>query len=90
MGILVWIIVGLITGWLAWKMMRAGGYGLIGDVVVGVVGGLLGGVIGTYMMLLGKGVNVINLQVMLVSFAGAVILLAILRFVRGGKKAFLK
>ena len=47
MGILAWIVVGLIAGWLAGMVMRGGGYGLIGDIVVGVIGALLGGWIAT-------------------------------------------
>ena len=42
MGILSWIVVGLIAGWLAGKVMSSGGYGLMGDIIVGVLGGLLG------------------------------------------------
>ena len=47
MGILSWIVVGLIAGWLAGMVMKGGGYGLIGDIIVGVIGGLLGGWIAT-------------------------------------------
>jgi len=39
MTILAWIVVGLIAGWLAGKVMNGGGFGLIGDIVVGVIGG---------------------------------------------------
>ena len=43
MGLLSWLVVGLIAGWLAGQVMRGGGYGLLGDIVVGIVGALLGG-----------------------------------------------
>ena len=43
MSILSWIVVGLIAGWLAGRVMKGGGFGLIGDIIVGVIGGLLGG-----------------------------------------------
>ena len=39
MSILSWIIVGLIAGFLAGQVMRGGGYGVIGDIIVGVLGG---------------------------------------------------
>jgi uncharacterized membrane protein YeaQ/YmgE (transglycosylase-associated protein family) len=42
-GIIAWIIVGLIAGWLAGIVMKGGGYGLIGDLLVGLVGSLVGG-----------------------------------------------
>ena len=39
MGILAWIVVGLVAGWLAGQVMPGGGYGLVGDIIVGIVGG---------------------------------------------------
>jgi uncharacterized membrane protein YeaQ/YmgE (transglycosylase-associated protein family) len=42
-GIIAWILVGLISGWLAGMVMKGGGYGLLGDLVVGLVGSLVGG-----------------------------------------------
>lgn len=48
MGILSWIVVGLIAGWLAGVVVKGGGYGCIGDIIVGVIGGLLGGWIASY------------------------------------------
>ena len=43
MGILLWIISGIIAGWLTGVIMKGGGYGLVGDLVVGLLGGLIGG-----------------------------------------------
>jgi uncharacterized membrane protein YeaQ/YmgE (transglycosylase-associated protein family) len=90
MGILSWIVVGLIAGWLAGQVMRGGGYGLIGDIIVGVVGGLLGGWIASSLLHIGAGVNGINLESILVAFVGAVILLVLLRVLRGGRGRFLR
>jgi uncharacterized membrane protein YeaQ/YmgE (transglycosylase-associated protein family) len=42
-GIIAWIFVGLISGWLAGLVMKGGGYGLLGDLAVGLVGSLVGG-----------------------------------------------
>jgi uncharacterized membrane protein YeaQ/YmgE (transglycosylase-associated protein family) len=40
----IWfILIGLIAGWLAGQLMKGGGYGVVGDIVVGIVGALLGG-----------------------------------------------
>ena len=86
MGILSWIVVGLIAGWLAGMVMRGGGYGLIGDIIVCVVGGLLGGWIATSLLHIGAGMNGINLESILVAFAGAVILLVVLRLLNGGRR----
>jgi uncharacterized membrane protein YeaQ/YmgE (transglycosylase-associated protein family) len=74
MNYIVWIVVGLIAGFLAGQVMRGGGYGLIGDIIVGIIGGLLGGWIGTTLLHINAGVNGINLESILVAFAGAVLL----------------
>ena len=42
-GIIAWLFVGLIAGWLAGLMMKGSGYGVIGDILVGLVGSFLGG-----------------------------------------------
>jgi uncharacterized membrane protein YeaQ/YmgE (transglycosylase-associated protein family) len=90
MGLLAWIVVGLIAGWLAGMVMRGGGYGLIGDIIVGVVGGLLGGWIATTFLHIGAGMNGINLESILVAFVGAVILLVLLRILGGGRRSILR
>jgi uncharacterized membrane protein YeaQ/YmgE (transglycosylase-associated protein family) len=43
MAFLWFILIGLIAGWLAGQIMKGGGYGVVGDIVVGVIGALLGG-----------------------------------------------
>ncbi|MGE5666081.1 MAG: GlsB/YeaQ/YmgE family stress response membrane protein, partial [Betaproteobacteria bacterium] len=42
-SLMAWIIIGLIAGWLGGKLMRGGGFGLIGNLVVGVIGAFVGG-----------------------------------------------
>lgn len=42
-GVIAWIIVGLISGWAAGQLMKDGGYGMIGDIVVGLIGAMIGG-----------------------------------------------
>ncbi len=83
MGILSWIVVGLIAGWLAGLVVKGGGFGCIGDVIVGVIGGLLGGWIASHFFHMGDPLSGINFQSILVAFAGAVILVIILRVVTG-------
>jgi uncharacterized membrane protein YeaQ/YmgE (transglycosylase-associated protein family) len=86
MGILSWIVVGLIAGWLAGLVMKGGGFGVIGDIIVGIVGGLLGGWLANSVFhIAGASMSGINLVSILVAFAGAVILLAVLRLIRGGR-----
>jgi len=81
MSILSWIVVGLIAGWLAGKVMKGGGYGLVGDIVVGVIGGVLGGWIASYFFHVGDPMSGINLPSILIAFLGAVLLLFVLRLV---------
>ena len=86
MGILSWIVVGLIAGWLAGKVMRGGGYGLIGDIIVGIVGAVIGGFLAATLLNMPNAVNGINVTSILVAFVGAVILVALLRLVSGRRR----
>jgi uncharacterized membrane protein YeaQ/YmgE (transglycosylase-associated protein family) len=79
MDILAWIVVGLIAGWLASAVM-AGGYGVVGDIIIGIVGGLIGGFLSQALFGV-NAVNGLNLTSIVVAFIGAVILIAILRAV---------
>ncbi len=84
MGILAWIIVGLIAGWLAGVVMRGGGYGLLGDILVGIVGAIIGGFLAGALFGIPNPVNGVNVTSIIIAFLGAVILIAILRaFSRG-------
>ncbi|MCB1990490.1 MAG: GlsB/YeaQ/YmgE family stress response membrane protein [Geminicoccaceae bacterium] len=43
MGIVLFLLIGILAGWIAGKLIQGGGFGLIGNMVVGVVGAVLGG-----------------------------------------------
>ncbi|MFZ1266458.1 MAG: GlsB/YeaQ/YmgE family stress response membrane protein [Anaerolineae bacterium] len=86
MGILAWIVVGLIAGWLASQVMRGGSYGVIGDIILGVVGALIGGFLAANLLNMPDAVNGINVTSILVAFVGAVILIAILRMMSGRRR----
>jgi uncharacterized membrane protein YeaQ/YmgE (transglycosylase-associated protein family) len=81
MGILAYLVVGLIAGWLAGMAMGGRGFGLIGNLVVGVVGALLGGFVGSAVF--GWDVTGINIGSILLAFLGAVLFLLILRAIPG-------
>ncbi len=83
MGILSWIIVGLIAGWLAGLVMKGGGYGLLGDIVLGIIGGLVGGFIASSLLGMGDMLNGINLASIVVAFLGAVVVVALSRALSG-------
>ena len=78
MGFLLWIIGGIIAGWLTGQIMKGEGFGLFGDLAVGLVGGLLGGWLAG---LLGLGVRGWIGQIVL-AVIGGVILVAALRAIR--------
>lgn len=82
-GIIAWLIVGLVAGFLASLVMRGGGYGLLGDIIVGLVGAFLGGLLTN---LLGFGGSYGLLGSIVVAFIGACVLIAILRAVAGGRR----
>jgi uncharacterized membrane protein YeaQ/YmgE (transglycosylase-associated protein family) len=67
-------------------VMKGGGYGLVGDIIVGIVGGLLGGWIASSVLDIGAGVSGINLESIVVAFLGAVVLLVGLRLLGGGRR----
>jgi len=83
MGILSWIVVGLIAGWLAGLVVKGGGFGCVGDIIVGVIGGLLGGWIASRFFGMGDPMSGFNLSSIFVAFVGAVILVILLRLLSG-------
>ena len=79
-GIIAWIVVGLVAGWLAGVVMKGGGFGLIGDVIIGLIGAFVGGIV--FSLITGGGTAGFWGSI-LVSFIGAVILIAIIRALPG-------
>jgi len=79
-GIIAWLIVGLVAGWLAGQFMKGGGYGLVGDIVMGVVGAFVGGLLFSFLM---PGSSVGLLGSIVVAFIGAIILIMAIRALPG-------
>ncbi len=76
---LIWfLLIGLIAGWLAGKVMRGGGYGVIGDMIVGVIGALIGGWLFGQLGISAGGI----IGAIITAFVGAVILIFLLRIIR--------
>jgi len=76
MGLISWIVVGLIAGWFAGKVMKGGGYGVLIDIILGMLGGIVGGwLFGMLGIWPGGGI----FGSILVAFVGAVILVWITR-----------
>jgi uncharacterized membrane protein YeaQ/YmgE (transglycosylase-associated protein family) len=79
MGFLVWIVCGMIAGWLAGLVMKGGGYGILVDIILGILGGLLGGWIFGLLGIWPAGGMIGSI---IVAFVGAVILVAITRLIK--------
>jgi uncharacterized membrane protein YeaQ/YmgE (transglycosylase-associated protein family) len=87
MGILSWIIVGLIAGWLAGLVVRGGGYGVLGDIILGIVGALVGGFVASALFNVPNPVSGINITTIIVSFIGAVLVIWLIRALGGRRSA---
>lgn len=77
-GIVIWLIIGGVAGWLAGLVMRGGGYGVLGDIVVGIIGSVIfGWLFGASGYAVGAGVigSIISAAI------GAIILIFVLRLV---------
>jgi uncharacterized membrane protein YeaQ/YmgE (transglycosylase-associated protein family) len=78
-ALIIWLVVGAIAGWLAGMVVKGGGYGLIGDIVVGILGGLFAGwLLPQVGVVIGSGM----IAAIIDAFIGAVILLIVLRLVK--------
>jgi uncharacterized membrane protein YeaQ/YmgE (transglycosylase-associated protein family) len=75
-GLLYWVVVGLIAGWLAGVVMKGGGYGIVVDIVLGMLGAIVGGWIFSVLGIGGGGGLIGGI---VVAFIGAVALVALTR-----------
>jgi uncharacterized membrane protein YeaQ/YmgE (transglycosylase-associated protein family) len=82
-GVIAWLVVGLIAGWLAGLMMKGSGYGVLGDIVVGLIGSFVGGLIVSFFVegAAGFGGSVV------VAFIGACVLIFLVRAISGRQEA---
>lgn len=78
-GIIAWIVIGAVAGWLAGSLVKGGGFGLIGDIVVGIVGAFVGGwLAGVLGITIGGGL----IASIITATIGAVILIVLLRLIK--------
>ncbi|MEW6446337.1 MAG: GlsB/YeaQ/YmgE family stress response membrane protein [Pseudomonadota bacterium] len=78
-SLVLFLVIGLVAGWLASQIMRGGGFGLLGDMIVGVIGALLGGwMFGLLGVSLGGGL----IGALLTALIGAIVLLYLLRLIK--------
>jgi uncharacterized membrane protein YeaQ/YmgE (transglycosylase-associated protein family) len=84
-GILAWIVFGLILGLVARWIVPGEPPGIVADVIVGILGAIVGGCI--YAVLAHTGVSRVNLPSMVCALIGAIVLLWSVRAIRGGRPA---
>jgi uncharacterized membrane protein YeaQ/YmgE (transglycosylase-associated protein family) len=83
-GILAWIVIGVVAGWLTGKIMKGSGFGFLMDMVVGLVGALVGGWI-SGMLGFGTASQHGLIGSIVIAVIGAVVLTAILRLISGNR-----
>lgn len=77
--LIIWIIVGAVAGWLAGLIVRGGGFGLVGNIVVGIIGAFLGGWL---LGLAGVAFTTGIINTILTATLGAVVLLLVARVIK--------
>ena len=85
-GIIAWIIIGIVAGWLTGKLMKGSGFGIFADMIVGLIGALIGGFISSRLGFGGVGDHGLIFSI-LIAVVGAVILTLILRLITGNRSA---
>ncbi len=78
-SILIWLLVGAVAGWLAGLVVRGGGFGIVGNIVIGIIGAFLGGwLFGIAGIAIGAGI----INTIFTAFIGAVVLLLLVRVLK--------
>jgi len=86
--IIGWLIIGGLAGWIASMIMGRGGYGLVGDIVVGIIGAVIGGLIARLLNIGGPAASdPFSWVSFIFAIIGAIILIAILRAVSPGSRS---
>ncbi|MCK6627287.1 MAG: GlsB/YeaQ/YmgE family stress response membrane protein [Anaerolineae bacterium] len=83
MSILAWLVVGLIAGWLTGQVMRGRGYGVVMDIVIGIVGALVGGFLGSALLGIPDPLSGINFGTIIVAFLGGIVAVTLIRALPG-------
>jgi len=80
-GVIAWLVIGVVAGWLAGLLVRGRGFGLIGDIVLGIIGAFVGGwLAGKFGIHIGHGV----VSSIITATIGAALLAAVVRLIRRG------
>ena len=78
-GIIIWLVIGAVAGWLAGLIMKGGGFGLVGDIILGIVGAVVGGwLFGFFRISIGGG----YVSAIISATIGAIVLLFVIRMIK--------
>jgi uncharacterized membrane protein YeaQ/YmgE (transglycosylase-associated protein family) len=83
MGLLAWIVIGLIAGWLAGLVMKGSGYGILGDIILGIIGAVVGGFLAGALFGMPDPISGLDITSLVVAFLGAVLVVAVVRALPG-------
>jgi uncharacterized membrane protein YeaQ/YmgE (transglycosylase-associated protein family) len=83
MSILAWLVVGLIAGWLTGLVMKGSGYGVVMDIIIGIVGALVGGFLGSALFGIADPLSGINIGTIVIAFLGGIVAVALIRALPG-------
>jgi uncharacterized membrane protein YeaQ/YmgE (transglycosylase-associated protein family) len=83
-GLIAWIVIGVLAGWITGKLMKGSGYGFFMDMVVGLVGAVIGGFLSNRLGMGGAGEHGIIISV-LIAVVGAVLLTWLVRLISGNR-----
>ena len=76
---LIWfLVIGVVAGWLAGVLVKGSGYGILGDLVIGIVGAFVGGFVFSLLGLSGTG----RMGSLVTATVGAIVLLVVVRFLK--------
>jgi uncharacterized membrane protein YeaQ/YmgE (transglycosylase-associated protein family) len=85
-GVIAWIIIGVVAGWITGKLMKGSGFGAIMDMVIGLVGALIGGFLSSHLGFGGVGEHGLIMSIV-IAVVGAVILTLVVRLISGNRTA---
>jgi len=83
-GLIAWIVIGIVAGWLTGKIMRGAGYGVFVDMIVGLVGALVGGFLSSHLGMGSVGQHGL-IGSIVIATVGAVVLTLLLRLLTGSR-----
>ena len=81
-SLLVWLLLGVVAGWLAGLIINGGSFGIIGSILIGIIGSFLGGWLGSKLGISGAVVGGFSVASLVTAVLGAVVLLFVLSLIR--------